>query len=194
VIIPSGYAQVNLLFSGAQVPEGGEVTFGVDPDVSVGGPFEVGVIVATHLDGNNLPALLTADTLLPTIRVKFGPNDVGPSSEFSYGGQGSDTSDGVQPQVSVLTHKHTAFGGRAGRGRAYWPGAPEDRVGGSGALEGAYVTAWQTFLDGFISDMETSLCPVVLLHAAGSPLSTPTPLTGWTVDARVATQRRRNRR
>jgi len=194
VIIPSGFAQVNILFTGAQVPEGGEVTFGVDPDISVGGPNEVAVVVAQALDNNGFLSLLTADTLVPTIRVKFGPNETGPSSEHAYGGQGDLAVDGVQPQVSILTHKHTDFGGRAGRGRAYFPGAPEDEVGGSGALAGGYATSWQTFLDGFITELETELCPAVLLHGAGSPITTPSPLTGWTVDARVATQRRRNRR
>jgi len=194
VIIPSGYAQVNILFAGAQVPEGGEVTFGCNPDPGVGPPGNVAVIVATALDNANFTALMTPDTLVPTIRVKFGPNETGPSSEFAYGGQGSGSGDGVQPQVSVLTHKHTEFGGRAGRGRAYWPGAPESQVGGSGALAGGYATSWQTALDSFLDEMETELCPLVLLHGAGSPLTTPSPLTGWTVDSRVGTQRRRNRR
>lgn len=193
-MIPSGYAQANLVFGGNAVPTGAEVVIGLDVTQSGATPSAVAAAVAGAWDTANVMDNFTTAIELREVRVKFGPDATGPSGIWTGAITGTFGENALPPNTSILARKVTAAGGRAGRGRMYLPGFREDQVGPTGQISGATASdiadtldAWQAAL------IVLDLVPVVL-HGANSPLSTPTPIIGWEVDTVVATQRRRLRR
>lgn len=107
---------------------------------------------------------------------------------------GSESSQSVPPQVSVLV-SWLATGGRAQRnGRSYIPGVNEAVVDSFGALSGAAQTAWQSNVDLFLDALQTAdLIPVVVSRTSPSTGVARTIL-GGAVQLQTATQRRRSRR
>jgi hypothetical protein len=194
MIIPSGYAQVNLRFTGADIPTGAEMTFGVNNTVTGWSP-EAGINeVGNAIGASDLPDAWNTACTLSSILWKSGPNATGPSAEVSTSYVGTVTGDSDPPQTAMLIRKNTALGGRAGRGRMYQPGVPEAFVNGAGELTGTTATIITALYADFLTILGGSDIPMVLLHAEGSPITTPTTVTSLEVDARCATQRRRNRR
>lgn len=190
--IPTGYAQANLIFGNAAAPEGAEVTLGLDISAFGGTITEAGEAVGDAFVAEILP-LLTDQVQLQGVLVKYGPDATGPSTLVPYANTGSVTTAGAPPNVAFLIHKETALGGRAGRGRMYLPGVAEAKVSVSGTLEGATKADLDGGFDDFGTALATALLTPVLLHGVGSPVSTPTPITQFTADSKVATQRRRLR-
>ena len=191
-VIPSGYAQINWKFTGTSCPNGAEVTLGVDVS-SYGGTPAAAAGDAISAYNTTVDAITPATVTLSSVLVKFGPNATGPSAEVSSGNAGSGGGASASPNVAWLVHKQTAQGGRAGRGRMYWPGVQESEVDPSGVLSTAFVTGAQTAMNNFLSALATDLLIPVVLHGATSPLSTPTTILTLSVDGRAATQRRRLR-
>ena len=74
------------------------------------------------------------------------------------------------------------------------PGIPEVEVDSAGAIGGTYLAASQSHVDDYYEGLVTAGLIPVLLHAEGSPVTTPIEITSHEVDAKVATQRRRLRR
>jgi len=194
--IPEGFAQVNLFFSGFNVPTGAQVTFGVrldDPVLST--PSSVAGKVSNALTTANLKAAMSNQVGINKILVKFGPNATGPSAEMGQVYIGTVAGEPVPPNTSVLVRKSTAAGGRAGSGRFFWPGIPEANVNGDGALTTAAASAWQTGMTAFLTDLNARDVPMVLLHADSSgPIDEPLEVVALSVAPKVATQRRRLRR
>lgn len=191
-VIPSGYAQINWKFTGTSCPQGAEVTLGVDVS-SFGSTAAAAASAAITAYNDNVDPIMPATVTLASVLVKFGPNATGPSAEVSSGNAGSGGGASASPNVAWLVHKTTAQGGRAGRGRMYWPGVQESEVDPSGTLSTAFVTGAQTAMDNFLADLGTALLIPVVLHGAASPLSTPTTILELNVDGVAATQRRRLR-
>ena len=106
---------------------------------------------------------------------------------------GGQTGAGLPPNTAVLARKLTATGGRRGRGRMFIPGIPEGNVGSDGQLVAAYRTTAQTAVADMMADLVAlpQVDGLVLLHDT-APF-TPTPITGFSVELYVATQRRRLR-
>jgi hypothetical protein len=192
-VIPNGFAQANFRYSGGGFPEGAEWTLGLDVSGAIGGPVGVATDLLTNYTAT-IRTVLPAATVLTSVLVKFGPNDLGPSGEVagSYPGTGG----GVQTSsaVAILVRKVTSIGGRPGRGRFFLPGVQESEVDAAGILTTGFVDGLQDEMDNFYAELVSSAMPPVLLHSETSPLSTPTVITSFQVDARVATQRRRQRR
>lgn len=193
--IPVGFAQVNMRFAGPPIPLGAEITFGVALLTGFGPtPTDVANDVKTAYDGSDLESVIGSGADLQSILVKFGPNDIGPSAEVSAviasdGGTPCDS-----PATSVLVHKNTSFGGRAGRGRLFLPNPPDAGIGTGGALDPTFVGQVNTRLEAFRVALVGQNIDMMLLHNAGSPLTDPSPVTSLTCDSQVATQRRRNRK
>jgi len=187
--IPSGFGQVNYRFSGAGAPSGAEVTFGFTVP---GGddPTTAGGDLITAWNATDMPDLYSLSLTFEEVLVKFGPDATGPSAVTPAGGAGGLGAAGG-PQQAYLVHKHTALGGRQGRGRFYIPGVAEADVDPSGTILAARITAATTILEDFRALVALGGRELVLLHRDGS---TPTAITSMTMDAKVATQRRRNRR
>ena len=191
-LIPSGFAQINWRFTGTSCPNGAEVTLGANISSYTGSPADAASdAIAAYND--NVDGIMPGTVTLSSVLVKFGPNATGPSAEVTSGNTGSGGGVSATPNVAWLVHKSTALGGRAGRGRMYWPGVQESEVDPSGVLSGAFVSGAQTAMDAFLSDLGLALLIPVVLHGAASPLSSPTTITELTVDGRAATQRRRLR-
>jgi hypothetical protein len=195
VIIPAGAAQINYVFGGIAAPTGAEITIGFDGVAGV--PYTPTQLAELAEDSwtTNLRPRTVDDVTLETIRVKFGPNETGPSTELAVNLAGSVSANTAAPNTSYLIHKNTALGGRRGRGRMYYPGVNEIEVDEGGTVLAAVVTAWNTALAAYLTQMEAGGGDVVVLHAAGiSSVPVPTPILSLSVDNRVATQRRRLRR
>jgi len=193
MIIPTGFAQANWRFTGAAVPTGAQFTCGFDVDGAVTAQEAATLLVETWNAGDMIE-YYGSNCVLVGVDVKFGPNATGPSATGETSTQGNAGTSTVPPNVSVLIQKQTALGGRAGRGRLYFPAIPEAQVDGSGLVS----STWTDGLDVEFAAMAVAwgaggLEPVVL-HGAGSPLTTPTPITDFVAAGQCATQRRRNRR
>ena len=191
-VIPPGYAQANFVFGGIAMPNGAEVTLGIDVSGWAGTPTSAAIALASSWNTNLLdfqPSFVSFET----VRVKYGPEATGPTGEAVGGGSGGSPGNPTSPNVAYLVRKSTAFGGRAGRGRFYMPGVTEDNIDGGGVVLPAGRAAINTGLDDFRTGLESIDSPIVLLHGVGSPLTSPTPVTDLSLDARVATQRRRLR-
>lgn len=100
----------------------------------------------------------------------------------------------LTPNVAILWNKTTALGGRRNRGRAFIPPyAPgEGSVDSLGVINSGVVTATQALYDTFFAALVTAEFTPVLFHQS-APF-TPTPITAFTMQPLVATQRRRLRR
>lgn len=192
--IPEGYAQANFFYTGPAVPTGAQMTLGLEVVTFAGTAADmaqalVDAYLAAVMGGTSANGCVNVG-----IGVKLGPTLTGPSGFAPNNSPGGATAAGSQPQVSVLIHKQTSAGGRAGRGRCYEPGAVEGFTNESGILNPETVTAIQAQWDAFQAELLSAELNPVVLHTAGSPITTPTEIDSFVVDPKVATQRRRNRR
>ena len=188
LIIPSGFAQVTHFFSGAALPNGAAMTYGVTQGGAVSAPTDCAFLhdaLADHL------AVYWADAIsLTTTRLKLGPNATGPFFEFTDARPGALTADPLPPNCCYLIEKQTALGGRAGRGRMYMPGVAEDGVLDGGAQLPARVSALNRALATWWNVIVNEGLIPQLFHSASSD---PTEITDFNCDPVVATQRRRLR-
>lgn len=102
------------------------------------------------------------------------------------------------PNTTYLIKKESGFAGRPYRGRMYLPYVLETDTGDDGVLTG---TA-QTLLDGVAAALLTDMIDtgtgnvseLDILHAEGPTVPDPTPITSFSAERYVATQRRRLKR
>lgn len=193
MIIPTNWAQINVIHTGAGVPTGAEWTIACNHNSSGFTPTEVAQAFETILLNSNLYDNIANDVDVTSVLVKFGPNATGPSALEPANEPGTGGTMGAAAPA-FLVHKNTADGGRAGRGRMFLPGCPEAAIGPGGAVVGGVVTAINTALASIADDMDTIGLPLYLLHSAGSPISSPSPILTLSCDTTVGTQRRRQRR
>lgn len=187
--IPDGFSQISLFFSGPAVPTGAEVTFGVDNN----GGTAVSVLdtIEGVLADSSIENMFSSSASIVTIKVKNGPDDVGPTAEGSFLITGTRDEATENSSTSILVRKSTALGGRANRGRMFWPAvaAADTTIGGN--VEAAAVTIMQTTMDSLLDNLATADVPMVVLHqGAGAP----TAVTALTVQGICANQRQRQRR
>jgi hypothetical protein len=193
MIIPVPFAQVNWRFRGLAAPHGAEVTLGLNVDIFPGTPADACVECRDAWVARIRP-LQCNQIELEEVLVKFGPNSVGPSAVLGSSLAGSTASDTDPPHTALLVQKVTGVGGRAGRGRFYWPGFRTTLFDSSGLGDPAQIGALQTAFNGFHTDLVTAGLVPTLLHGPSSPITTPIPITSFQVSGTAATQRRRLRR
>jgi hypothetical protein len=194
VEIPTDYGQANILFGGGGLPTGAQCTFGSQADHLEPDPAVLGSTIATALSASDWPDMWVNEVVVTGVLVKLGPNDTGPSAVTAASIGGGYTSQDGHPNTAWLIHKGTPFGGRAGRGRMYWPGVPDAEVDQDGSIAPATLPVHQAAFDDFIAHLNDAGLNLFLLHGEDSPITTPSPILSWSVDAMVATQRRRLRR
>lgn len=190
MIIPDGYAQANLRFTGVAVPTGAEITIGLG-SVGASSPIALGEIVFDAFNDANVMDSFSTNITASSVYVKFGPNEDGASGEFVGESNSGVGGAAAPPNVSVLVTKVTASGGRKGRGRFFVPGFPEGLIDAGGVVNPTQLTTMQGDFDAFLDNINTAGFPVVLLHGDST---TPTTVTDLIVAPLVATQRRRLRR
>lgn len=108
---------------------------------------------------------------------------------------GTSSGTAAPPNVAVLAHKNTGQGGRRGRGRMFLPGVSEGFIDPNGALTSAAITQINSDLASWYSSIVgiATVDDVLLYHNNDLGNLSPTIVTGFTVDSKVATQRRRLR-
>jgi len=100
---------------------------------------------------------------------------------------------GNAPNAAWLVRKGTLLGGRKGRGRTYFPGVTDASVGEGGTViegDGTLRIGLEGFWPGVTGAVE-SITGLYLLH---STEIAPTEVLSWSMDTRLATQRRRMRK
>lgn len=190
--IPTGYAQMNWYFTGQNVPNGAQVTLGLDVGGYAAGPNDLAFLGATSWVTNVIPQQTAQITLVGTT-VKYGPSATGPTGLASASAAGDIAGESEPPQVAFLIRKITALGGRAGRGRMYVPGLAGGLFDSGGEATTVNANAIADALQAVHDDFVAANVTPVLLHSAGSPVTTPTPITGYQAVTLAATQRRRLR-
>ena len=194
MVIPDGYAQINYLFTGDACPSGAQVTLGVDLEGFAGTPSDLGTQAIGWVSDSLVMQGVSSRVTLSGVLVKYGPNETGPSAVTAADIDGGYSSSDELANAALLIHKVTPLGGRAGRGRMYWPGAPLTEATSGGVLQGTYISGTQDNWDSFLAEINEDVAAAVVLHGEGGPISLPTPITEFVLDAQVATQRRRLRR
>lgn len=190
MVIPVGYAQVNLGYTSSVYINGAENVFGVENTTGLT-PTQIANDVLNEWV-TNLKGLVNVGVTLASIKVKLGPNSTGLDATILPNQAGSSTGDLVPGQVAALVRKLTGVGGRKGRGRLYAPGVVREWFTGiPGQLTPDVIADLLEGYEGFLGGLTTSDTPMVLLHGDST---TPTPVTGVAVEAFVATQRRRIRK
>lgn len=188
-VIPVDHGQVNFKMAGVGYPTGAEVTFGIRRPAATDPATAAGIIATAW--GAHLRVRTPEDVTLASILVKWGPNSTGPFAEVGVGSAGTGSSADVPPNVAMLIQKLTADGGRANRGRWFWP-VGEDQVATGGTIVGADVTAMNSACAGFMGALTAADMDMVILH--NSSLIDPTIVTSMATQAIAGTQRRRQRR
>jgi len=95
---------------------------------------------------------------------------------------------------AYLVRKNTAAAGRGKSGRMYVPGALEAQVTPAGIVDPAELASWNgAHLTAFYSAFTSDVGDPVVNHQAGSPLGSTSTVTSFTMDSKIATQRRRLR-
>lgn len=199
--IPEFHQQIVLNFAHPLTPRRMSVTFGgfrpADPDPN---PEFIANRVAGSFTDSTLQARMDASITLTTIEVVVGPTPNPVIFEKAFNLQGGTAFDTPPLNTALLVKKNSALGGRANRGRFYWPGfLSESDISEVGVIQAASVTAIQAdmtaFFDG-LGDLDAGDelgVEMVILHDSSSPASSPTLVTSLTVDTTAATQRRRMR-
>lgn len=190
--IPELFAQVNLIFTGAAVPTGAQVTFGVDNTLTDESASDIGAAVLAAVTSSTLMVNFDSNASLSSILVKKGPPDTGASAITPSGLVGGQSGTAQVPQSAVLIRKETAVGGRTGRGRMFWPAIADTSIVEGGHLTGVVLGNIQTDADAFLAALDTAGLPMVLLHT--DPSRVPDLITSLAVQSLTATQRRRLRR
>lgn len=193
MIIPAGYAQANFRFSNDNNEHRPEVTMGLNIDLYGGSAQDLAEDLVDTWLASNWNGVYTAAFTMDEVAVKFGPNSTGPSGLASATDVGEATGQAVPSNTAAIIRKNTSDGGRAGRGRFYLPGVPEPDVDSGGNLAGIYLGNLQDISDDFLAALATLLTPMVVLHSAGSPITTPSLVTSLTALQRCGTQRDRMR-
>lgn len=192
--IPEGYAQANFRFTGSGLPSGAEIAIGYDVSETSLDPTDLAEALRGDWTTADMGDMYTNTVAMTQVLVKYGPNSIGPSGVAAATATGVQNAPQAPPNCCVLFRKSTAFGGRAGRGRIYLPAPPDAAIESNGAIGSSYLAAFgNRFNEFFLENVSHNVTPV-LLHGAGSPLVTPTPIVSTTMDALSATQRRRLRR
>ena len=190
MIIPSGYGLITHFFSGAAVPDGAAVTYGVR-NLADFSATEMAEAARDEWDASNFDSLASTDCDMFMTRAKLGPNATGPFADVTSNTGGAGNTAGAA-QVCILMKKQTDSGGRRNRGRMFLPGIPEDQIGQGGQITSGTVTVANAAGLALITGLATALIPMVILHDDVD--FTPTLVTSFVVSPYVATQRNRQPR
>lgn len=129
------------------------------------------------------------------VRCYIGPTPATTLVESNASVAGGSGGEVSYLAASVLVRKATATPGRKGKGRSYWPWVTETFVNPGGILTSAYVTGTQANFTAWFGDCAAAGVEPYILHGVDSmgAYDLPTPITSLTVEAKIATQRRRQR-
>lgn len=195
LVIPPGFAQGLLRWQQTSQTKEYLCTIGLDLD---GNPAADDV--ASELRGawssSFAASTLATDYAFLGATVYIG-QDGGPPlvGESIIPVTGTSAGSRTTQNVAILVRKRTAFGGRRNRGRMYVPAGylTEAGVGSDGTLDNTFRSTFQTNINAFLTTLPAVgvIAGACILHSTG--LVGPTAVTSLTVEAKVATQRKRLR-
>jgi hypothetical protein len=151
-------------------------------------------------------ALLSTDTQFRGVQVTLknpAPGVSPPATIFSNTlfGNGSAAEPDCPRQCSGLIHWSSPLGGRRNRGRTYFPFPTAGNLLTNGQPTAAYQTSLAAFATALLNRttisnagaLGTATVDLVIYHRPIPPAAmiTPTPVTGFVVPAKFATQKRR---
>lgn len=184
----AAFGQLNFIFGGAALPYGAAVTMGIQWPTDPPATFltDLGAVMEPIVQGT-----LSTDHTLVQIDLKRGPVATGPTYSLPYGEVGLQGTNAAPPAVAGLIHKRVADLTQRLGGRFYWPMGVDESVIDAGVLNPATRAVWQ----GHFQDLYEFLVaegaePQVFPYNSSDPRT----VSVFDVDARVATQRRRQRR
>lgn len=198
--IPVGYGLFTPQYQLQGDSEPMVVTLGVDVS-NWGGDFQGQVERLTAAWASEISNVLMGNTYTLTKGILYIGQDGGASIPFEdvVNDPGPGTGGRLPQNCAVLVDKLTSVAGRRGRGRLYLPGSlSETAVDNVGVIAGTNLTTHQDAFDAFLAALlfdeqgADPTSPPVLFHASGD--QTPTPITAFSVQPRIATQRQRLRR
>lgn len=193
VHIPGGYGQLTIehWLTGYTRPACNVWGFHVDEIPEGGLPSLPDLMLARYSAA--FRALIDSDVRVRNPRVVVGTLDGEPlvyvgTSEFS----GTATRASVPPALALMVNLNTATGGRAGRGRKYFPWmVAENQVDEMGSIASAPLTALQTALNLWGADNAAEGTPLMLLHSGARM---PSPILSMTPNPVIRTQKQRQAR
>jgi hypothetical protein len=142
---------------------------------------------------------ISEECILTRITYNLGSaDDDNPVHEETVSYPGLASGVILSPASCVLVQKRTSRGGRAYRGRAFWPGVERNGVGADGIIAHATVVGMQTNWDDMFDGMIAAGYPNALMHQPRKgpppvPAESPTFINAYTVQPLIATQRTRMR-
>lgn len=200
-LIPPGYGQITIVIKRTGDLDPYNCTLGVKIKTGTSPLAQLNKwvpLVKTPMQGN----LGASDTL---DRIDLAYESAGEIARVTVpvNGAGVLASTTMLPQnCAALIQKSSGQGGRAGRGRMYWPALGEGDVDSIGVLSSTAITRLLGITSAFDSALTSeplTFESYVILHAAPTPEHPDTPpdpyvIIQWTVSALMATQRRRMRK
>lgn len=195
VEIPIGGSQGVIRWSLAGDSEPMVVTLGFVDDLATNDPQDIADRFDASVTNSGISAAADMGvgwslmTKLVTTRILGGPVTIEVGTAISNTG----THTTVPQNCAVLIRKQTALGGRRNRGRMFVPPfrTAEGDITPNGIISTTPLATMQAEWSTLISSMATNDLSPVLWHSDGSA---GTPITGFVVQARLATQRTRLRR
>lgn len=198
IVVPPGYALIKWRFSLDNDPEEMISTFGVQYDTGLYSIEDVAEQASFAFNtGWGAGDINTEWNFLGSIAQAGSDGGPGPIGEAPLVIDGTRAAGTVPSNCAVLVRKITGQGGRRNRGRMFLPpfALSESGVTNRGQLEGADRTLLQNQLDNAMAALgagPNAVLSPVLFHSELP--TTPTPITSWSVQGTIATQRRRMRR
>jgi hypothetical protein len=195
VVVPLGDAQVAVDYRVNTRTDDMVVTFGVSPTDSGLDETDIAnnVVAALASSGLSTLANFSNQYTLLGVRVYLRVSGGFALGIVALNNTGTGSFNTVPPQCAMLVQKRSPFGGRANRGRMYWPPCylnEQTAVGAGGSFSGSDLTTQQTRFSSFRTDLITADIPMVIHHASGE---TGTPVSQLVVQGLLATQRSRIR-
>lgn len=188
----NGYGVIKYIFALAGDPDDMIFTVGIQASGALT-PSELSGVFDAFAD-NFLDAMTSSYTFrgIQVVGTEAGGAEY--SVELFSNAVGTGGGPELPQNCAILLQKRTGLAGRANRGRAYLVGlAQEGEISAAGVISPTYLGSLQTRASQFRTDLlvsgVTGVADVVVNH----PVATPTPVTAFVIDDRIATQRRRMR-
>jgi len=186
LVIPSGFAQINVVHALAGSTQTAECTFGVNFDDEA----DLIQVMDAWRDTMMTEIANVWTFVRGTARVQAGV-----VAEKLYSTAGSVSSAATTPNTAYLLRKKTAIPGRAHRGRMYVPGVVEASVDAVGLVLSTRITSLTNAANSLMTAIAGAPAGgfgvMALLHNSGA--IPPTTVDQLVVQQLAATQRRRMR-
>lgn len=199
LVIPAGFAAVEILLRHVSATVQAEITFGIEISGFTGSYDDLADDITTAYDAT-WGTMSDAGVLIgPTILHIGAASPPYLTVDGTSTEEGNVTGDTMPSNVALLMRKRSTQAGRGGRGRNYLPWVlRDDKVDDVGNIDNGTLATAQTAANDFLVAVNDAgdpdgNTPMVILHDSGASTAADTPplVTSVSVDALVATQRRR---